>query len=229
MQRHWKPLKKVLFRKIGLIFKMSKSWIFDFDGTLVDSEKHVRETFIKITKEIAPERINFAKKVLIGPPLEETAKEILGDYQIELSKVFTDNFIKIHDDGILKNLIPYNKSQQILKKLYKMGHKIAVATNKRKIPTIKAINHLGWNEFFLSIECSDSETKQRNKTEMIEDLFAKDINFKNAFFVGDTIGDASAAKNLGLKFIRASYGYGKDQDWSSVKIHKEIEAIGDLV
>ena len=44
---------------------MGKCWIFDLDGTLVDSEKHVRETFIKITKEIAPERIDFAEQVLI--------------------------------------------------------------------------------------------------------------------------------------------------------------------
>ena len=60
---------------------MKKYWIFDFDGTLINSEKHVRETFLKITKEIAPERLVFAKKVVIGPPLEETAKEILGDLQ----------------------------------------------------------------------------------------------------------------------------------------------------
>ena len=114
---------------------MSKCRIFDFDGTLVDSEKHIRETFIKITKEIAPERIDFAAKVLIGPPLEETAKEILGNSQIKYLKNFTENFIKIHDDEILKNTIPYNNSRQILEKLFKMGHKIAIATNKRKKPT----------------------------------------------------------------------------------------------
>ena len=55
---------------------MNNCWIFDFDGTLVDSEKYIRETFIKITKEIAPEREDFAVKVVIGPPLNETAKEI---------------------------------------------------------------------------------------------------------------------------------------------------------
>ena len=85
---------------------MSKCWIFDLDGTLVDSEKHIRETFIKITKEIAPERIDIAAKVLIGPPLEETAKEILGDSNIKSLKFFTENFIKIHDDEILSSLVP---------------------------------------------------------------------------------------------------------------------------
>ena len=55
---------------------MNKCWIFDFDGTLIDSEKHVRQTFINITKKLAPERIEIAKKVIIGPPLKETAMEI---------------------------------------------------------------------------------------------------------------------------------------------------------
>lgn len=208
---------------------MSKCWIFDFDGTLVDSEKHVRETFIKITKEIAPGRIDFAAKVLIGPPLEETAKEILGNSQIKYLKNFTENFIKIHDDEILKNTIPYNNSQQILEKLFKMGHKIAIATNKRKKPTNKIINHFGWNKFFLSIECSDSEIKARNKSEMIKDLFIKDIDFKKAFFVGDTLGDAKAATSNNLRFIKANYGYGTNQDWSSFKIHKELKKIEDLI
>ena len=207
---------------------MSRCWIFDFDGTLVDSEKHIRETFIKITKKIAPERIDFAAKVLIGPPLEDTAKEILGDSHIKSLKFFTENFIKMHDEEILKNTIPYTNSQQILKSLFKMGDKIAIATNKRKIPTIKIINYLGWNEFFLSIECSDSEKKRRNKSEMIEDLLSKDIDFKKSFFVGDTIGDASAAIGKNLKFIKANYGYGRNQDWSTFKIYKEINKIEDL-
>ena len=98
---------------------MNKYWIFDFDGTLIDSEKHVRETFLKITREISPERLCFAEKVLIGPPLEETAKEILGTSEIKLLKIFTDNFIKIHDDEILKNTIPYPSSEIILNKLFK--------------------------------------------------------------------------------------------------------------
>ena len=63
---------------------------------------------------------------------------------------------------------------------------------------------------------------------MIEDLLLKDIDFKKAFFVGDTIGDASAAIGKNLKFIKANYGYGRNQDWSTFKIHKEINKIEDL-
>ena len=66
---------------------MIKSIIFDFDGTLVDSEKAIYECFQSITKRLAPERINYAKNILIGPPLRDTASEILGpENQNQLDK-----------------------------------------------------------------------------------------------------------------------------------------------
>jgi phosphoglycolate phosphatase len=207
---------------------MSKYWIFDFDGTLINSEKHVRDTFLKITKEIAPERLFFAEKVLIGPPLEETAKEILGNSQAKSLKVFTNNFIKIHDNEILKNTIPYTNSERALRKLFSMGHKIAVATNKRYEPTMQIINHFGWDKFFFSIECSDSEIKRRTKSKMIKDLLMKDINFQNAFFVGDTLSDGISANKNNLRFIKANYGYGNNEDWSNIEIFAEINDIHEL-
>ena len=35
--------------------------------------------------------------------------------------------------------------------------------------------------------------------------------------------------NNQLPFILARYGYGRDQDWSSIKIYKEIEKIDELI
>jgi len=32
-----------------------------------------------------------------------------------------------------------------------------------------------------------------------------------------------------MKFIKALYGYGKNQDWSSIKVFHEIEKIEDLI
>ena len=44
---------------------MIKAIIFDFDGTLVDSEKAIYECFQSITKQLAPERMEYAKNILI--------------------------------------------------------------------------------------------------------------------------------------------------------------------
>lgn len=207
---------------------MNKAFIFDFDGTLVNSANHISKTFLKITQKIAPERINFAKNIVIGPPLKKTAIEILGSNEHKLLNKFIDNFIKIHDENILIHTTAYADSHDILKKFSKIGHKMAISTNKRNIPTLEIIKHFGWNSFFEFIECSDSELKITNKTNMIKKIIKKDNDFKEAFFVGDTTNDAIAAENCNLKFIKAVYGYGAKEKWENISVHKSIKSLKEL-
>ena len=81
---------------------MSKAIIFDFDGTLVDSEKAIYECFQSITNYIAPERIDYAKNILIGPPLRDTASEILGPEHQDSLDEFVNLFIEMHDEQCIQ-------------------------------------------------------------------------------------------------------------------------------
>jgi len=201
---------------------LSKGIIFDFDGTLVDSEKAIYETFESITRLIAPERESFAKNILIGPPLRDTATEILGiDYQDQLDK-FVNLFIEMHDEKVTKHTQPYPDVANILQRLHKNNVHMAIATNKRKVPVIKLINYFGWNDYFTNIECSDNKSLSRNKTELIKDIIEDDIRFKHGFFLGDTVNDGISANLNKLKFIQARYGYGSNQNWSKVNVYNSI-------
>ena len=106
---------------------------------------------------------------------------------------------------------------------------MAIATNKRLAPTIKILEHLHWEQFFTSVECSDSETVMRDKQQMIEGIIQKDGGFKDAYFVGDTVGDGLSANNTDMPFIKASYGYGQAQDWSGVTVLQTINSLDELV
>ena len=208
---------------------MSKAIIFDFDGTLVDSENSIYECFQSITKLIAPERESFAKNILIGPPLRETASEILGfDYKNKLDK-FVNLFIEMHDENAMKHTKPYPDVTNILHTLYKKKVSMAVATNKREAPTIKLIDHFGWKDYFKFTECSDSEPQTRNKDEMIQDILKHDNAFYKAIFIGDTVNDGLSANLSQLKFIKATYGYGKNQDWSKVNVHIAINKFSEIL
>ena len=207
---------------------LSKAIIFDFDGTLVDSEKAIYHCFQSITKYLAPERIAYAKNILIGPPLRDTASEILGQNHQEQLDEFVKLFIEMHDEHAIKNTYPYSDVTKTLKKLSLKGIPMAVATNKRYAPTIKLINHFGWQEYFSSVECSDSQNQIRNKDEMIQEIL-KNNNFNKAFFVGDTVNDGLSANLNQLPFILASYGYGRDQDWSKVNVKKNIQKFSEVL
>ena len=207
---------------------MNKAIIFDFDGTLVDSEITIYQCFQSITNYLAPERIDYAKNILIGPPLRDTASEILGpNHQGQLDE-FVKLFIEMHDEHAIKNTQPYPDTIKTLNKLSSKGILMAVATNKRYAPTIKLINHFNWQDYFTSIECSDSQRQIRNKDEMIQEIL-KNNNFNKAFFVGDTVNDGLSANLNQLPFILARYGYGQDQDWSRVNVKKGIQKFSEIL
>jgi phosphoglycolate phosphatase len=208
---------------------LSKAIIFDFDGTLINSEKVIYECFQSITRNLAPERISYAKNILIGPPLRETASEILGlDYQNKLDK-FINLFIEIHDEKAIKHTQPYPNVEDVLQDLYNKNISMAVATNKRQVPTLKLIDHFGWKDYFNYIECADSQPKIRNKDNMIQKILRHDNSFSNGFLIGDTVNDGLSANINRLKFIKATYGYGRNQNWSKVNIHNEIQQFSEVL
>lgn len=208
---------------------MTYHWIFDFDGTLVDSKKAIKKCYLKVVSEIAPERINVAQSISIGPTLEETSQEILGKHKLHLLSKFTKAFTKEYDQKTILETLAYPNSTKVLKKLYANGHKISIATNKRTIPTLKLIHHYGWDDFFDCIACIDEDPKINNKSQLVAKMLTKYNQYRNAFFVGDTLNDGISANQNNLLFIKANYGYGHIENWNGIKIFSEINDIQELM
>ena len=210
-------------------FCLTKAFIFDFDGTLVDSEQVIYQCFQSITKQLAPNRVEYAKNILIGPPLRDTASEILGpDHQDSLDE-FVQLFIEMHDEQVIQHTQPYPDVIEVLKQLHTQNIPMAVATNKRLAPTQKLMDHFGWNDYFQFIECCDSQSKNRTKDLMIKDIINMNNIFKECYFVGDTDSDGLSANLNQLKFIKANYGYGQKQDWSEVTIFNSIDQFNEIL
>ena len=208
---------------------MTKAFIFDFDGTLVDSEQAIYQCFQSITKKLAPSRVGYAKNILIGPPLRDTASEILGPEHQDLLDEFIQLFIEMHDEQIIQHTQPYPDVIKVLKQLHAQNIPMAVATNKRLAPTEKLMDHFGWNDYFQFIECSDSQSEMRNKDVMIQDIINQNKSFHGSYFIGDTVNDGLSANLNQLPFIKACYGYGRNQDWSKVTTYQEIHQFIEIL
>ena len=209
--------------------RLTAAFIFDFDGTLVDSEQAIYQCFQSITKQLAPERMAYAKNILIGPPLRDTASEILGpDHQDSLDE-FVQLFIAMHDEKVIQHTQPYPDVVQVLKQLHDKNIPMAVATNKRLAPTQKLMDYFGWNDYFSFIECSDSQPDMRNKDAMIQDIINQNKSFQGSYFIGDTVNDGLSANLNQLPFIKACYGYGRNQDWSKVTAYQEIHQFSEIL
>ena len=208
---------------------MSKYWIFDFDGTLVDSEKPIKECYKKITAALAPSRIKIAEKILIGPTLQETTKIILGSDNANQYGNFIELFKKEYDENLLLETKPYLGVLETLQQLIKRGDKLAIATNKRQEATLKLIDHYSWNDYFHWIGCANEKKEGvRNKNELVTFYIKNNPQFTDAYFVGDTENDGSAAMYNKLKFIKVNYGYGQKQKWININVHNSINNFNEL-
>ena len=135
----------------------------------------------------------------------------------------------MHDEKVIQHTQPYPDVIEVLKKLYANNIPMAIATNKRFAPTKKLINHFGWEDYFVFIECSDSQPQIRDKDTMIQDIINSDESFHGSYFVGDTVNDGLSANLNQLTFIKAYYGYGRNQDWTKVKTNNEIHQFIEIL
>ena len=208
---------------------MGKLWIFDFDGTLVDSEVAIKHCYLKVTEKLVPERINFVKNILIGPTLEETAQTILSNNNLHLKDLFIKEFQSQYDSEIVLKTPIYSNVNDVLQKLKNNGDSLSVLTNKRALPTHKLINHYKWDNFFDWVACMDEYPDLKNKSELLIKQNIPKKNYSKILLVGDTIGDGITAEKNEIDFIKVNYGYGREQDWQSINIFKSINKFDELL
>ena len=208
---------------------MGKLWIFDFDGTLVDSAVAIKQCYLKVTEKLLPERINFVENILIGPTLEETAQSILTNKNLHLKDLFIKEFQSQYDGEIVLETPIYLNVSDVLQKLKNNGDSLSVLTNKRAIPTHKLIKHYKWDNFFDWVACMDEYPDLKNKSELLKKQDIPKKNYSKILLVGDTLNDGITAEKNEIDFIKVNYGYGREQDWQGINIFKSIDKFDELL
>ena len=208
---------------------MGKLWIFDFDGTLVDSAVAIKHCYLKVTEKLLPERINFVENILIGPTLEETAQSILTNKNLHLKDLFIKEFQSQYDGEMVLETPIYRNVSEVLENLKSNGDSLSVLTNKRAIPTHKLINHYKWNDLFDWVACMDEYPDLKNKSELLKKQDIPKKNYSKTLLVGDTLNDGITAEKNEIDFIKVNYGYGREQDWQGINIFKSIDKFDELL
>jgi phosphoglycolate phosphatase len=184
------------------------SIIFDLDGTLWDSSETITKAW-----QAAMEQADFMDEVMT----QERVRSITG---MTYDKIFETLFPYL--DTVQRNEVKRLCSVSELDILHKEGGKLypklaetlAYLGQKYKLYIVSNCQN-GYIELFLDLndmhqyflahQCFG--TKGNPKADNIKDI-VNDHKLENPVYVGDTMGDYSAAKEAGLPFIFASYGFG---------------------
>lgn len=196
-------------------FESPSNVIFDLDGTLIDSAPSILECF-RMTLDAAEYPLSLTMdQSLIGPPLRDAIKSLSNENDSRKLDALVEKFKTKYDSGICNLALAYQGVEGLLSKLKKSQKKIFIVTNKRYIPTIKIISHLGWSHLIDDIYTVDYPSYNQKKKSSVLDQMLLDHSLQRAdtCYVGDRKDDYEAAYLNGLKFIHALWGYG-DADFS---------------
>lgn len=172
--------------------------IFDLDGTLIDTNKVIIESFKEVFRVHYPDNMPTEDVILsfIGPTLVQS----FGTYTNSMTKI--DEMIKTYRDFYVvyevgnHELYPYVK--EVLAELKKMGYNLAILTSKFNIAAWPSYTHYNLDDDFDSFTGLDDVKHAKPHKNSIETVLKHYPQSIGAIMIGDNQGDILAGKNAGI-------------------------------
>ena len=186
-----------------------KSYIFDLDGTLLDSLTDLAASCnyaLRINN--MPERTIDEVRMFVGNGVRKLMERAIpyGDRNELFQKTYTD----FRDHYLIHNLdhtSPYNGIITMLKSLKDDGCNIAVVSNKFYAATQELVNHFFGDYVSVAIGERDNIRKKPSPDTVFEALRQLNVEKDGAVYIGDSDVDVMTAKNCGMPCISVLWGF----------------------
>ena len=184
--------------------------LFDLDGTLIDSSPGILASFGRVLAADGLRPAMPLEASLIGPPLAVTLQQVSGIADEARLARLVEAFKQDYDTAGYLATEVFPGVAAGLAQLTAAGSRLFIVTNKRMLPTRKILLSLGLAQHFTGIHTRDeTEPMAPSKAAVAGRVIARySVAPARACFVGDSDEDAAAARENGLVFIHACYGYG---------------------
>ena len=186
---------------------MTRSILFDLDGTLTDSGKGIMNCAIYTLEYYGLPIPSIEElRTIVGPPLHESFVRF-GVPESEAENAvakYRERYVPI---GAYENT-PYPGIRELLERLKAEGHRLYVATSKPEGMSVDILKHFDLDRYFTRICGASMDTSRSTKDAVIAYLLTECGAQENAIMVGDTAFDVLGAKEHGIPTIGVSWGYG---------------------
>lgn len=200
--------------------------IFDWDGTLMDSQARIVACLKCAADDLQLNQL--AEKTLkniIGLGLREAISSLyprLEDKQVtRFADRYRYHFLTANDtpSGLFDDV------QQMLESLVDKGYMLAIATGKARRGLEPVLKETGLKHLFHGSRCAD-ETRSKPHPQMLEELLDEfGVMSNDAVMVGDTEYDMLMANSIGMDALAVSYGV---HDKKNILKHEPISCVDSI-
>jgi len=174
-----------------------KALLFDFDGTLLNTNDLIIQTFMHVLEERFPGQyspkdcMNF-----IGPSLKETFEQITPDEVDEMIEKYRQWNHANHD----KLVAEYDAVVPTLEVLKEQGIRLAIVSTKKRDTIEKGLELMGAKhlfEFWVGVD--DVKNVKPDPEPVLLAIEKLGVNKEDVMMIGDNYHDIEAGKKAGVK------------------------------
>lgn len=183
---------------------MLKAILFDLDGTLVNTNQLIFNSFQQAFKELLKDRVLSNEEIIdcIGPTLEQTGEKYYPQDPSSFVKCYRHYYQINHDEmiEIFPGII------QMLESLKQLELRLVIVTSKKRDMTIKALQYLKIYDYFDLIISSDDINSPKPHPEPIETVMKYyGLTQDECLMVGDNSHDIECAHAAGVKSVAVGW------------------------
>lgn len=189
---------------------MSMNYIFDFDGTLMDTSGVILSTIQATVREMGlPEKTDDDYRSIIGIRTDEAGKHLYPDVEIsnaDFAWVFRSNYDLLKKNAHEKT---FPGVIETLRNLRGYGHHIAIASSRRIASLYDYLDGLNITDWFDMIVGADSVAKGKPDPEpVLKILNHLGWDACETLVVGDADVDILMGNAAGCRTCAVTYGNG---------------------
>lgn len=207
-----------------------KLLVFDWDGTLMDSEARIVSCLSMTLSDLAlPALGRDALLNVIGLGLPEAVATLLPGADADLIRRFIDryryHFLSDHHAPAM--LFP--GARETLAALDARGYLLAVATGKGRRGLDQSLEDTACRGLFSLTRCADETASKPNPRMLLEIMQVLDVAPGDTLMIGDTEYDLQMARNAGACGLAVGYGVHARERLLACTPLGCLEAITDIL
>ena len=191
-----------------------KCFIFDLDGTLVNTVEDLAAAFNHMRKELGFPQVSIAMvQQMIGNGVRDLICQSFANVNIKPTEDELKNAIKLMIDYYKAHLVvktaAYPGVAETLEFMHKKGIKTAVVTNKRAEAALGLLEQLDLAEYLDCIIGDRPDLKLKPAPDGLLAAAAElGMQLEDCVMVGDNHTDLGAARACNMQSIFCRYGFG---------------------